>query len=72
MSKWESFPYLAGGRELGRKPLWVQYLLFAPLGVSWIVVGLLVDQRWPLVLGALLLVAPLIGLARRRRSRDGP
>ena len=61
MSRWEMFPYVGGGKALGKKPLRVQILFFWALGATWIVAGILSPQRT--------LLADLQG---ERAERGGP
>ena len=69
MSKWDMFPYVSGGKELAKKPLRMQILVFGALGMFWIVTGIVSNQTWFLGVGVVLLAAPFIGSLRRRRSR---
>jgi hypothetical protein len=68
MSRWEMFPYVGGGKTLGKKPLRVQILFFWALGVTWIVAGILSNQVWVFGIAAVLLITPLVNLVRQRRS----
>jgi hypothetical protein len=43
----DAFPYVTGGKELAKKPMWVQILVPGSLGASLIGSGMLADQAWP-------------------------
>ena len=60
------------GKELAKKPFWVQALLFWTLAAIWFVVGLVPHtQVWAVGLGVLFLVLPFASVARHRR-RSAP
>jgi hypothetical protein len=72
MSRWDSFPRVAGGKALAKKPLSVQLPVCWALATPWIVFGIVSTQRWTLALGALWILVPLVSLARRRRAARQP
>jgi len=70
VSRWDAFPYVSTGKDLGKRPLWVQVLVFAVLATFWIAVGIVSHQTWLVAVGAPIVVGLLIKLVQRRRAQD--